>query len=115
MCKAFTDCRKSYIDYQSRCFQHVSTPSTGFVKYCEVPQGHFAFVPAKDPDPDKRYTPPNAIQFDSDGYWHLGWRISDHASCTTKDRLSFARAAQCRHAVSGRANPLPHIQGAQSE
>jgi hypothetical protein len=40
------------------------------------PKGISAFVPAKDAEPEKQYTPLDAIQFDSDGYWHLGWRIT---------------------------------------
>jgi hypothetical protein len=75
MCKAFTDARNTWTAYRDRCFQHISTLSTGFVKYCEIPQGRFAFVPDKDSEADKQYSPHDAIQFDSDGYWHLGWRI----------------------------------------
>lgn len=75
MCKAFGDARNTWIEYKDRCWQYITTLSTGFVKYCDIPQGHFAFVPAKGAEREKKYTPSDAIQFESDGYWHLGWRI----------------------------------------
>jgi hypothetical protein len=86
MCKAFGDARNTWIEYKDRCWQHITTLSTGFVKYCDIPQGHFAFVPAKDSDPEKQYAPPDAIKFDSDGYWPLGWRITLYESPNTFPR-----------------------------
>lgn len=76
MCKTFADARNGWSEYRDRSWQHVTTLSTGFVKCCEIPQGHFAFVPAKNAESGRHYTPLDAIQFEADGYWHVGWRIT---------------------------------------
>lgn len=76
MCKAFSDARNGWTEYRDRSLQYVSILSTGFIKHCGIPQGHFAFVPAKNAEPGRQYSPLEAIQFDSDGYWHVGWRIT---------------------------------------
>ena len=76
MCKALTDARNTWTGYRDRCFQHISSLSTGFVKYCEIPQGRFSYVPAKESERETEYSPHDAIQFDSsDGFWHFAWRI----------------------------------------
>jgi hypothetical protein len=102
MCKTFADARDTWIGYKDRCWQYITTLSTGFVKYCDIPQGHFAFVPVRNAEPEKKYTPPDAIQFESDGYFHVGWRITLCESPNTFPHQSVLVALALRESEQGK-------------
>jgi hypothetical protein len=75
MCYAYEEAKKKWAEYHARSQKQISTLSTGFVKYCEIPQGSFSFVPAEGGKVDQHYTPLDAIKYEEDGYWHFGWRM----------------------------------------
>jgi|SRR5947209_3228308 len=77
MCSVYTNARNEWQTYRDLCFQYLGILSRGFIAYCGIPESYISFVPLNnDPVEGRQYSLPGAIDFDDDGFWSLGLRIT---------------------------------------
>lgn len=59
--------------YQERSYKNAAKLVNGFVKFCEIPDGQFRFVPLREELEDGvTHSIVGATHYDNDSYWHTG-------------------------------------------
>src|SRR5207248_11791401 len=73
MCDALRAARNDWTEFERRSFSNMGLLVDGFIKYCEIPKGHFEFRRLnEEPKSGTLYSLPGAMHFGKDDYWHLG-------------------------------------------
>lgn len=74
MCDAVTVARKTWAEFEQRCYENIGRVANGFATYSGIPADRVEYQPLdREPEQGSRYSVIGATHFDADdGYWHTG-------------------------------------------